>query len=54
MAPHYRAATPPKYHENADPCKFLMSYETAIASAGRDKATLTKSLIISLEDATAN
>jgi hypothetical protein len=31
-----------------------MSYEAAIASAGGDEATLAKSLIISLEDATAN
>jgi hypothetical protein len=31
-----------------------MSYEAAIASAGGDEATLTKSLIISLEDAAAN
>jgi hypothetical protein len=31
-----------------------MSYEAAIASAEGDKATLTKSLIISLEDAAAN
>jgi hypothetical protein len=31
-----------------------MCYEAAIASAGGDKATLTKSIIISLEDATAN
>jgi hypothetical protein len=31
-----------------------MCYEAAIAIAGGDKATLTKSLIISLEGATAN
>jgi hypothetical protein len=31
-----------------------MSYKAAIASAKGDEATLTKSLIISLEDATAN
>jgi hypothetical protein len=31
-----------------------MSYEAAIAFAGGDEATLTKSLIISLEDATVN
>jgi hypothetical protein len=31
-----------------------MSYEAAIASAGGDEATLTKSLIISLEDAAVN
>jgi hypothetical protein len=31
-----------------------MSYKATIASAGGDEATLTKSLIISLEDATAN
>jgi hypothetical protein len=37
-----------------EPRKFLMCYEAAIASAGGDKATLTKSLIICLEDAIAN
>jgi hypothetical protein len=31
-----------------------MSYKASIASAGGDEATLTKSLIISLEDAAAN
>jgi hypothetical protein len=31
-----------------------MSYEDTIASTEGDKATLTKSLIISLEDAAAN
>jgi hypothetical protein len=31
-----------------------MCYEAAIASAGGNEATLAKSLIISLEDATAN
>jgi hypothetical protein len=31
-----------------------MCYEATIASAGGDEATLTKSLIISLEDATTN
>jgi hypothetical protein len=31
-----------------------MSYEAAIASAGGDEATLAKSQIISLEDATVN
>jgi hypothetical protein len=50
----YQAAAPPKYHGNTDPWKFLMCYEVAIASAGGDKATLTKSLIITLEDVAAN
>jgi hypothetical protein len=31
-----------------------MCYEVAIASVGGDEATLTKSLITSLEDATTN
>jgi hypothetical protein len=31
-----------------------MSYETVIASSGRDDTTLTKSYIISLENAAAN
>jgi hypothetical protein len=51
---HYRAVTPPKYHGNTDPHKFLMGYEAAIASVGGDKATLAKSLIISLEATAAN
>jgi hypothetical protein len=51
---HYRAVPPPKYHNNTDPHKFLMCYKAAIASAGGDEATLAKSLIISLEDATVN
>jgi hypothetical protein len=51
---HYRAATPPKYHGNADPSKFLRSYDAAIASAWGDEATLAKSLIISLWDAATN
>jgi hypothetical protein len=45
---------PPKYHGNTDPRKFLMYYKAAIASAGGDKATLTKSIIISLEDIATN
>jgi hypothetical protein len=51
---HYRAVPPPKYHGNTDPCKFLMCYEATTTSARGDKATLTKSLIISLDDATMN
>jgi hypothetical protein len=52
--PQYRVTPPPKYHSNTDPRKFLMCYVTTIALAGGDDATLTKSLIISLEDATVN
>jgi hypothetical protein len=51
---HYRVVPPPKYHGNTDPRKFLMCYKAVIASAGGDEATLIKSLIISLEDATTN
>jgi hypothetical protein len=51
---HYRAVPPPKYHGNTDPRKFVMCYESAIASVRGDEATLVKSLIISLEDATDN
>jgi hypothetical protein len=51
---HYWATPPPKYDGNTDPHKFLICYKAAIASAGGDKATLAKSLIISLEDAAAN
>jgi hypothetical protein len=50
----YRAVTQLKYHGDTDPQKFLMCYEAAIASSGRDDATLVKSLIISLEGADAN
>jgi hypothetical protein len=52
--PQYRAATSPKYHGDTDPHKFLMCYETTIASSSRDDATITKLLIISLEGVTAN
>jgi hypothetical protein len=51
---HYGSVTQHKYHGNTDPLKFLLCYEAAIASVGGDKATLVKSLIISLEDATTN
>jgi hypothetical protein len=51
---HYRATPLPQYHGNTDPYKFLMCYEAAKALAGGDEATLTKSVIISLEDPTAN
>jgi hypothetical protein len=51
---HYKALTSPKYHGNTDPHKFLMCYEAAIVLAGGNEAILTKSLIISLEDAAAN
>jgi hypothetical protein len=52
--PQYRAVTPPKYHRNANPRKFLVSYEAVIASAGGDEVTLAKSLIISLEEMATN
>jgi hypothetical protein len=54
--PHYRDAPPPppQYHGNIDPRKFLVCYEATIALADSDEATLTKSLIISLEDAATN
>jgi hypothetical protein len=45
---------PPMYHNNTDPHKFLMCYEAFIASIGGDEATLTKSLIISLDDVATN
>jgi hypothetical protein len=51
---HYIAVPPPKYPGNTDPHKFLMCYEAIIASTRGDEATLTKSLTISLEDATTN
>jgi hypothetical protein len=54
MAFALQSSATPKYHGNTDPHKFLMCYEAAIASVGGDEATLTKSLIISLEDATTN
>jgi hypothetical protein len=52
--PQYRVASPPKYHGDTNPRKFLMCYKVAIASSGGDDATLVKSLIISLEGAAAN
>jgi hypothetical protein len=51
---HYRATPSPKYNGNMDTNKFHMCYEATIGSAGGDKATLAKSLIISLEDAATN
>jgi hypothetical protein len=42
------------YHGNDDPHEFLMSDKDAIASVEEDESTLTKSLIISLENAAAN
>jgi hypothetical protein len=50
----YRVAPPTKYYGESNPKKFLMSYEAAIASFGRDETTLAKSFIISLENAAAN
>jgi hypothetical protein len=51
---HYRAMPPPMYHNNTDPRKFLMCYKADTTLDGGDEATFSKSLIISLEDATAN
>jgi hypothetical protein len=51
---HYRAVPPSKYNSNTDPRKFHMCYDAAVASVGGDEATLTKSLIISLEDVATN
>jgi hypothetical protein len=53
-APQYRAVAPPKYYGEFDPQKFLMSYEVMIASLGGNDTTLSKSFIISLENAAAN
>jgi hypothetical protein len=50
----YRAAPPPKYYGESYQRKFLMSYEAAIASFGRDDTTFTKLFIISLKNAAAN
>jgi hypothetical protein len=52
--PQYRAVPPLKYYGEFDPQKFLMSYEAAIASSGGDDTSLTKSFIISFENAAAN
>jgi hypothetical protein len=54
MAPQYKAVPPPKYYRESDPHKFLMCYEASIASVGGDDTTLTKSFIISLENAAGN
>jgi hypothetical protein len=54
MAPQYKAVPPPKYYGESDPHKFLMCYEASIASVGGDDTTLTKSFIISLENAAGN
>jgi hypothetical protein len=52
--PQYRAVPPPKYYGEFDPQKFHMSNEAVIASSGGDDTTLTKSFIISLENAATN
>jgi hypothetical protein len=54
MAHKLPSHTPPKYHGNIVPHKFLMCYEAVRASAGGDETTFAKSLIIYLEDVTAN
>jgi hypothetical protein len=50
----YRATPPPKYYGESNLWKFLMSYEATITLFGGDETTLTKSFIISLENASAN
>jgi hypothetical protein len=50
----YRATPPPKYYGESDLRKFLMSYEAVVAWFGGDEITLTKSFIISLENAAPN
>jgi hypothetical protein len=37
-----------------DPCKYIMCYKAAITSADEDDATITESLLISLEDDATN
>jgi hypothetical protein len=52
--PQYTIVPPPKYYEESDPRKFLMSYEAMIALSRGDDTSLTKSFTISLENATTN
>jgi hypothetical protein len=58
LAPHlqvtpwpanFRAGTYPKYNGSTDPAQYIMSYQVAVASSGRDDATMAKSFIIALE-----
>jgi hypothetical protein len=52
--PQYIAALPLKYQGDSDSCKFLMCYETTIASSWGNSTTFAKSFIISHESAIAN
>jgi hypothetical protein len=54
LPPQYRAPPPLKYFGDLDPCKFLMCYNTAIASLEGNDTTLVKSFIILLEGVTTN
>ena len=40
----------PIFDRRTNPKKFIASYEMAVFSAGGDKATLVKSLILAVED----
>jgi hypothetical protein len=52
--PKYGVVPPPKYYEESNPRKFIISYEAMIASSRGDDTTLAKSFIISLMNAAAN
>ena len=45
----YKPIQLPKFSGRSDPHLFIMSYEAAIASAGRDETVLAKSFIIAAE-----
>ena len=42
----YKPITLPKFNRKTDPHQFIMSYEAAVASAGKDDAVLAKSFVI--------
>jgi hypothetical protein len=49
----YRPVPLPRFSSQSDPRQFLMSYETAILSAGGDDSVLVKSFIIAANEAAA-
>jgi len=47
--PSYKSITLPKFNGRLDPHQFIMSFETVVASTGRNEAVLAKSFVIVAE-----